>query len=268
MPTSTQNARRQRTGTAWRLALGFGLLVVIGTARGADFRCADLKPSESRQPPYQRVAGQVRCEGFYDRNVSQPFVELVSLTAGAPTSQDDGPLQIGGSRRLPVQLIVQPLRPAPFYRVDALIEPAQLLRWAAAPMLEATGLRLRDLGFLALAPERDGTMTVVPVTFALAAASPASPAPNAQPAQAVLRVSVPVATLAWRRLRLDGSDDGGTAWREIPGPPRFAWERVPFALDLPTDGRGALVDVQAVDAAGKVLPLLRFNVSGPSDVGP
>lgn len=244
------------------MSVGLGALPASPAAVAAEFRCADLRPSDSSRPPYQRVPGQVRCEGFYDRNIAQPFIELVSLTASAPPPQENAPLQISGSRRTPTHLIVHPLRPAPFYRVDALIEPAQSLRWEPAPMLDATGLRLRDLGFLALAPERDGTMTVVPVRFA------ATGTDVPQPAQAVLRVSVPVATLAWRRLRLDGSDDGAGAWREIPGPARFAWERVPFALDLAADGRGLRVDVQAVDPAGKVLPLLRFNVSGPADASP
>ncbi|MDM0118006.1 hypothetical protein QTI66_38645 [Variovorax sp. J22R133] len=231
-------------------------------ASAAEFRCADLKPSDARQPPYQRVAGQVRCEGFYDRNVSQPFIELVSLTASMPPTAGGTALQFSGSRRVPTRLVVHPLRPAPFYRVDAPIEAAQSLRWDPSPMLDATGLQLRDLGFLALAPERDGILTVVPVAFALPTAEPQLPA------KAVLRVSVPVATLAWRRLRLDGSEDGGSAWREIPGAARFAWERVPFALELPADGHGVRVDVQAVDPGGKVLPLLRFNVSGPADAGP
>lgn len=265
MVDGTHRAMR-RCAAAAALGLGLffgaGMLFAPASALAAEFRCADLKPSDSRQPAYQRIAGQVRCEGFYDRNVSQPFIELVSLTATAPPTQEGAPLQIGASQRVTAQLVVHPMRPAPFYRVDALVEPAQSLRWDAAPMLDATGLRLRDLGFLALAPERGGTLTLVPVTFsATSTTAPAS-------AQAVLRVSVPVATLAWRRLRLDGSDDGTGAWREIAGPARFAWERVPFAIELPADGRGVHIDVQAVDPAGKVLPLLRFNVSGPADAGP
>ena len=61
-----------------------------------------------------------------------------------------------------------------------------------------------------------------------------------------------------------------TIWgvfESVSSPARFAWERVPFALEMPADGRGVRVDVQALDADGKVLPLLRFNVSGPADAG-
>ena len=244
-------------------ALGVVLveLLLAAGAAAADFRCAELKPSDTREPAYKRVPGQVRCEGFYDQHVSQPFIELVSLTTGTPVPQDGSALQITASRKLAAQLVVHPLRPAPFYRVDALIEPGQTLRWDPATMLDATGLRLRDLGFLALAqPPRDGTMTLLPLAFAGAATSPSA-------LQAVLRASVGVASFSWRRQRLDGSDDGAGAWREIPGPPRFAWERVPLPLEMPADGSGLRVDVQALDTAGKLLPLLRFIVSGPADAG-
>lgn len=244
-----------------RLAL-FGALAV--PAQAAEFQCAGVRPSPSRQPAYARVEGQARCEGFYDRNVSQPFIELVSLTSTPPPSADAASLQLTVSRPVAAQLTVHPLRPAPFYRVDALLGPGQSLTWDAGPMLAATGLRLRDLGFLALAAGGAGTDTFVPV--AVSAAMPPA-ADQAAAVQAVLRVSVPIASLAWRRQRLDGSDDGAGAWRDIPGPARFAWERVPFGLDLPADGRGVRVDVQALDADGKVLPLLRFNVSGPADGG-
>ncbi len=234
--------------------------LIAGAVSAADFRCADLKPSESRQPAYQRADGQSRCEGFYDRNVSQPFIELVSLTAAPPVARAGTTLEIRASRRWPTQLIVQPLRPAPFYRVDALIGADQSVRWDAATMLDVGRLRLRDLGFLALAPELDGTMTVVPVGFAAATVDASAPV------QSVLRVSVPVVRLAWRSLRLDGTDGAG-AWRDIPGPARFAWERVPLVIEMPADGRGMRVEVQATDADGKLLPLLRFNVRGPADVG-
>lgn len=239
--------------------IGLGALLTCGVATAADFRCAELEPSNTRKPPYQRAAGQFHCEGFYHRNVSQPFVELVSLTTAPPSAQGGTVLEITASRRWPTQLLVQPLRPAPFYRVDAPLARAQSVRWDAATMLEATSLRLRDLGFLAIAPELDGTLTVVPVGFTASI-------DGRLPLQAVLRVSVPVTRLAWRSLRLDGSDGAGT-WRDIPGPARFAWERVPLAIEMPADGHGVRVDVQATDADGKVLPLLRFNVHGHADGG-
>lgn len=240
--------------------IGLGAVVTCGASAAADFRCADLRPSASQLPAYQRADGQSRCEGFYDRNVSQPFIELMSLTAAPPIAQAGSTLEIGASRRWPTRLIVQPLKPTPFYRVDALIGPDQTVRWDAATMLGVGRLRLRDLGFLALAPELDGTMTVVPVSFTSATAD------ASMPLRSVLRVSVPVARFAWRSLRLDGSDGSG-AWRDIPGPMRFAWERVSLPLEMPADGHGMRVEVQATDADGKLLPLLRFNVRGPADVG-
>ena len=258
---------------AWRLwALTALLLAGPLGASAQEFRCAPLQPSEAQQPPYRRVPGQARCEGFFARNVSQPFVELVSLTRDLrdPTSAATE-FHVTASRRTAARLIVQPLRPGPFYRVDALIDAGQALQWDAAPMLGATGLRLRDLGFLALAlVPRDGTMTVLPLSLMPMPSmpTPSMPGPLPPPTlQAVLRVSVPVGSMSWRRYRLDGPDDGASGWREIAGPPRFAWDRVPLAIELPADGKSVHVDVQATDAAGKALPLLRFIVLGPDDAG-
>ena len=263
---------------AWRLLALAGLLLAgSAPASAQEFRCAPLQPSQAQQPPYQRVPGQARCEGFFARNVSQPFVELVSLTRDLrePTSTATA-FHLTASRKTAARLVVHPLRPGPFYRVDALIDAGQALQWDAAPMLGATGLRLRDLGFLALAlAPRDDTMTVLPLSLSLIPTptptptrTPAMPGPLPPPTlQAVLRVSVPVGSMSWRRYRLDGPDDGASGWREIAGPPRFAWDRVPLAIDLPADGKRLHVDVQAIDAAGKALPLLRFIVLGPDDAG-
>ncbi len=261
--------RSSRRAARWAGALA-AVACMAAPAMAADFQCAALKPSASKQPAYARVANQPRCEGFYDRNVSQPFIELVSLTSGALPSAEAQAMQLSASQRGAARLTVHPLRPAPFYRVDASVAAGQSVAWDAGPMLAATGLRVRDLGFLALLGGSAATDTFVPVAFSAApAATPAPPIAADRPAvlQAVLRVSVPVASLAWRRQRLDGADDGAGTWREIPGPARFAWERVPFALEMPADGRGVRVDVQALDADGKVLPLLRFNVSGAADAG-
>ena len=273
VPDSSEN-RRPHRAARWAAGLA-GLACLAATATAADFECAALKPSASKAPAYARVANQPRCEGFYDRNVSQPFIELVSLTSGALPSAEAPTMLLAASQRGAARLTVHPLRPAPFYRVDASVAAGQSVAWDAGPMLAATGLRVRDLGFLALLGGSVATDTFVPVAFSatLAAKTPAAPIAADRPAelqavlQAVLRVSVPVASLAWRRQRLDGGDDGAGAWREVPGPARFAWERVPFALEMPADGRGVRVDVQALDADSKVLPLLRFNVSGPADAG-
>jgi hypothetical protein len=263
------------TRVAIAAALTAALTATVTAAVAADFQCAALKPSESKQPAYARAANQPRCEGFYDRNVSQPFIELVSLTSAASPpaapAAEAPTLQLTASPRAAARLTVHPLRPAPFYRVDALVAAGQSIAWDAAPMLAATGLRVRDLGFLALVSGGAAPDSFVPVAVSaggtVAAALPAAPPVAPAALQAVLRVSVPVASLAWRRQRLDGRDDGAGAWREIPGPARFAWERVPFPLEMSADGRGVRVDVQALDAQGKVLPLLSFDVSGPADAG-
>jgi len=251
-----------RRCSLWTLASA--LLLWPFATMAQEFRCAAVQPSRLQQPPYQRLPGQARCEGFFERNVSQPFVELVSLTRGLPDPAAAAPaasLQISALRNVTARLVVHPLRSGPFYRVDALIDPGQPLLWDAAPMLRATGLRLRDLGFLALAlAPRDDTMTVLPLSL-----TPAPPGEHS--VQAVLRVSVAVRSLAWRRYRLDGSDDGASGWREVAGPPLYAWDRVSLAIELPADGKSVHVDVQALDTAGKALPLLRFILIGSNDAG-
>lgn len=245
-----------------RRLLPLAIAALAATASAAEFQCAPLKPSESRRPAYTRIGEQARCEGFYDRSVSQPFIEIISLTSGTAPADGATVLTLSTPTRVAARLIVQPLRPAPFYRVDALVPAGQALSWDTAPMLSSTGLRVRDLGFLASQVAGGAGSALIPVTIGRATAAPAD---GPSLLQAVLRVSVPVASLAWRRQRMDGS--AGT-WRDIPGPARFAWERVPLALEMPPDGGGVRVDVQAVDADGKVLPMLRFSVSGLADGSP
>ena len=91
-------------------------------AQATTFQCPALVASTARQPAYRPVPGQPRCEGFYVKNVSQPFVELVSLTQAAPGSWAAGSatgLTLRASRRRDTHLLIQPLRSSPLYRVDA-----------------------------------------------------------------------------------------------------------------------------------------------------
>lgn len=228
-----------------------------------EFRCAALKPSGSLRPAYERVAPN-RCEGHFERSVSQPFVELVSLTRGPPKLAGSAAVTLRGLPNRSARLIIQPLRTGPFYRVDALLDGDGSLVWDPMPMLKSTGLALRDLGFLALAaPLADTSASdataVVPVAVGPAAMMPAE-------LHAVLRPSVALSALAWRRYRL-GSADGVGDWREVPNPSPYAWTRIPLTIELPGDGLGVQIDVRALDADGNPLALLRFAVVGPNDGG-
>jgi hypothetical protein len=231
------------------------LSIVVLNAQAAE-PCARLQPSQARQPAYAAAADPPRCEGFYEKNVSQPFVELVSLTRAPPGTlgtDAQGRLALRGLDKLDLTLTIQPLRSTPLYRVDAALARGAVLSWNAQPMLQATGLRLRDLGLLAQAAAGD--------TPALA---PVSAGEGDDPARAfaVLRPSVAVSALAWRAYRL-GSAPGD--WQDIAGPPLFAWERIALPIPLPADGFGQRIDVRAQDGQGRPLPLLQFVLLGAKD---
>jgi hypothetical protein len=225
----------------------------------SEFRCAPLLPSASRSPPYTRVAGEERCEGYFDQTVSQPFVELLSLTRHRPDAQPRAasqPLQIRSRSGVPAQLVIQPVRPSPFYRVDARFAADRVLAWDAGPMLASTGLRLSDLGFLARAASPDpGTLAVMPVSLPPAI-------DDAAMAYAVLRASVPVTSIAARHYRLGAGTAASGAWRELPGTPLYAWDSIVLPLELASDGLDTRVDVRAVGADGRLLPLLQFVLVG------
>ena len=256
------------------IALVFAWLAVLvapAHAQAQGFDCAPLQPAAGRTPAYGPVRGlapgQARCEGFFARNVSQPFIELVSLTRGPALAGDSAAasaFELQADARMPLRLLVQPLRSGPFYRVDAPLAPGQPLRWDAATMLAATGLRAADLGFLALVPPRQASAS------ALTAVAPLALSPQARDARlalAVVRVSVPVLSISWRAYRAGAEQGPQAAWADLPNSQRYAWQRTGITLDLPPDGKGLRVDVQAVAAEdGRALPLLRFVLVGPADV--
>ena len=259
---SQQNFLGGRMRTLIRFAaaalLG-GAGMQAGLAEQSEFRCAPLLPSASKMPPYARVAGEERCEGYFEQTVSQPFIELLSLTRHRP----DAPqlalaklLKIRAHSSVPLQLVIQPVRPSPFYRVDTRLAAGRVLDWNPAPMLANTGLRLFDLGFLARAASSDpGTPAVAPLSL-----SPATD--DAAMAYAVLRVSVPVASIAARHYRLGAGSAAPGRWRELPGTPLYAWDAIVLPIALAADGLDDRVDVRAVGADGRLLPLLQFVLVG------
>jgi hypothetical protein len=264
IPAWRRRLSRMRANGSRALALWFGAMVLAVAAvqlalAQPEFRCAPLLPSASRSPPYTRVAGEDRCEGYFDQTVSQPFVELLSLTRHRPDAQPPAasqPLQIRLRSGMAAQLVIQPVRPSPFYRVDARLASDRALAWDAAPMLASTGLRLSDLGFLARAASPEpGTLAVVPVSLPPAI-------DEAAMAYAVLRVSVPVTSIAARHYRLGAGAAASGAWRELPGAPLYAWDSIVLPLELASDGLDTRVDVHAVGADGRLLPLLQFVLVG------
>lgn len=244
------------------------LLLYLGwacnvAAQAEHFACPPLVASTTRQPPYASIPGQQRCEGFYVKNVSQPFLELVSLTRSWPGSWSTdsvGRLTLRASGKLDTRLLIQPMRSNPLYRVDAWLPRGAGVVWESGTMLQVTGLSLRDLGFLALAGPGTDPPSFVPVSAQAAAVGAL--------AYAVLRPSVPVSALAWRAYRLAGEEVPARGWQDLAGTPLFAWERIALPIPLPVDRRGLRVDVRALDSQGLALPLLQFAVVGADDDKP
>jgi hypothetical protein len=251
----------------WAGAIGvLGFAGLAALAQPVPFACAPLLASTARQPAYGPSAVPGRCEGFYEKNVSQPFVELVSLTRATPGSWQadaEGRLPFSASTRLDARLLIQPMRSNPLYRVDAWLGKGSTLRWDSSTMLQATGLRLRDLGLLA---------SVVGAAADLPALLPVATDPagdqSAAIAHAVLRPSVAVSRLSWRGYRTGPAAATLSDWADLPGAPLFAWERIALPIRLPADGHGLRIDVRAIDARGEALPLLQFAIVGVADDKP
>lgn len=224
------------------------------------FQCAPLVASKVRQPAYGAASGQQRCEGFYERNVSQPFLELVSLTRSPPgswTVDTEGRLSLRGSPRVDTRLLIQPLRSNPLYRVDAWLARGASVDWSSTTMLKATGLQLRDLGLLALVGASAEPMALAPVST--------QTGDESNTAYAVLRPSVAVSALAWRAYRLTSPSVLPGVWQELSNKPLFAWERIALPIPLPSDGLSLRIDVRGLDSQGQALPLLQFMILGAND---
>lgn len=243
--------------TGWRkymTAVGATFMLLTAPPGSAQtFACAALRPSMSQTPAYGPVAGQARCEGFFDQSVAQSFVELVSLTRGA-AQLETASAELAVTSPLALRLTIQPLAAAPFYRVDAPLRAGQAWTWDARPMLQATGLRPEDIGFLALATAAaDDLARVAPVSMTSTSQTSAA-------GFATLRASVALSALAWRVYDISAPTTT-PVWRQREQP-AYAWQPVAFALDLPDATRSVRVDVRARDAAGQPLPMLSFIVLG------
>jgi hypothetical protein len=257
----------QRSGGSRNLAHCVAVMGLLGCAAVAAqpdrFQCAPLLASKARQPAYGAVPGQQRCEGFYEKNVSQPFLELISLTRSPPgswTIDTEGRLTLRGSPKVDAHLLIQPMRSNPLYRVDAWLAHGATVGWNSGTMLQATGLQLRDLGFLARIGTSAGPTALAPVSTQLV--------DEGSTAYAVLRPSVAVSALAWRAYRLTSSAVLPGAWQDLSTKPLFAWERIALPIPLPADGLGLRIDVRGLDSQGQALPMLQFTVLGVNDDKP
>ena len=80
-------------------------------AQPFEFRCTPLLSSISKTPPYARVPDDESCEGCFEQIVSQPFIELLSLTRHLPDALQCASarlLQIRADASTQSQLLIQP----------------------------------------------------------------------------------------------------------------------------------------------------------------
>lgn len=252
---------RAASGAAVVAAIAGALASGDAGAQGTPDCALLARPSQASQPSYAARLDPPRCEGFFERNVAQSFLELVSVTRTPlrdAAAQATGRWVVRGHPHADASLTIQPLRSTPLYRVDALLRRGESFEWDAKPMLEATRLRARDLGLLARVATPVGATPVwAPVVI--------GSADKDAPAHAVLRPSVGVSAMSWRTYR-PGQEPG--PWQPIAGVPLFAWERVTLVVAPAGDGRAQHVDVRALDTQGQTLPLLSFVILGVNDGTP
>jgi hypothetical protein len=230
-------------------------------AQSPKFDCAAARPSKSLRPAYGRGPNPLICEGFYDRNVSQPFIEVVSalLQPAASFRNLDAARFYLKPRiipRRPMNLLVQPLPVATLYRVDARMENGQV-KWTPAQMLELTHLRLSELGFLAIAePRRGGELVVVPLQVETAPPGPASTA------FITIRVSTEISQLKWRVYPTFGAQAPDLAWQDALARPLYRWASYPLQVPLPADGSSITLEVNAFDKKKEPLRSLQLVIAG------
>lgn len=232
-------------------ALMFGCVAAWSIASAQDFQCAPLLPSASQLPGYSRISGQQRCEGFFRQSVSQPFVELVSVTRNASRLTEN--IALAWIAASSARILIQPLRASPFYRIDAALVAGHPFEWNPQPMLSATGLLPTDLGFLAVvSPSRAqgaDLLQVVPLSL---------PSTGREGVFVTIRPSVALSALHWREYL---PDQPGGDWRSFDGPAPFAWQPIPLALSsLVAQQKGVRVDIRTSDRKGRSLPMLSFVV--------
>lgn len=232
-------------------ALMFGYVAAWSIACAQDFQCAPLLPSASQLPGYSRIPGQQRCEGFFRQSVSQPFVELMSVTRNASRLTES--IALSWKAPSSARILIQPLRAAPFYRIDAALVAGHPFEWNPQSMLSVTGLRPTDLGFLAVvSPSRSQSadlLHVVPLTL---------PSTGGDSVFVTIRPSVALSALHWREYP---PDQPGGDWLTFDGPAPFAWQPIPIALSsLTAEQKGVRVDIRTSDRKGKLLPILSFVV--------
>jgi hypothetical protein len=242
-----------------------GILQAECALAAPEFACAQVTPSTLMAPPYGRDKESNVCEGFYEKAVSAPFIELISLTLTSPESTGaisspeivvSLPTGTYGSWRL----LVQPLSVASPYRVDAPVGPASALRWNFARMAAATRTTLRDVGFVATPSSGTDSSTFVPVRI-MGSGEPAKDIPKV--VYATVRVTGKTSQVVWRSYASEPSERSGElSWTSAIKEPLYPEECLTVEIPLGGGKGGLTVELKGTDAASNEIHPLRIVIPG------
>ena len=242
-----------------------GILQAECALAAPEFSCAQVTPSTVMAPPYGRDKASNVCEGFYERAVSAPFIELVSLTLVSPDAMKalsspkiaiSTPPPARGSWRL----LVQPLSVAMPYRVDALLSSATALKWDFATMGAATRTSLKDVGFVATKSGGTDVSTVVPIRIS----SAGDPTKDiSKVAYATVRVTGTTSKVMWRSYATDPTERSGALnWASVGSEPLYPEDWATIEIPL-TGGKGGLtIEFKGIDVDSNEIHPLRIVIPG------
>jgi hypothetical protein len=242
-----------------------GILQADCALAAPEFACAQVTPSTVMAPPYGRDKESNVCEGFYEKAVSAPFIELVSLTLVSPDvmkaiSSPKIVISTAPAARGSWRLLVQPLSVAMPYRVDAVLSSAAPLKWDFARMGAATRTTLKDVGFVAMASGGTDASTVVPIRIS-AAGDPARDIPKV--AYATVRVTGTTSKVMWRSYATDPTERSGTlSWVSVGSEPLYPEDWATIEIPL-TGGKGGLtIEFKGIDVDSNEIHPLRIVIPG------
>jgi hypothetical protein len=243
-----------------------GILQSERTHAANEFPCAHVTPSTIMQPSYGRRADAPNvCEGYYEKAVSAPFIELISLTLTSPDglgaiSSPEIIVSMPPAARGSWHLLVQPLSVATPYRVDAPIGPASALNWNFAKMAAATHTTLKDVGFVATPSSRADSSTFAPV-WILRSGEHAKDIPRV--AYVTVRVTGKTSQVVWRSYATDASERSGElSWASAIKEPLYPEECLTVEIPLARTNSGLTIELKGTDATSNEIHPLRIVIPG------
>jgi hypothetical protein len=239
---------------ARRGLLALGLAAAAGVRaedRVNGFSCARLRPSTESQPGYGMSRNGSGCEGFYELDIAGPYLELVSLVcAGGKAPSAGQPVQLR-THASAARVVVRPLVQGIAYRADLALN-AGAAQWRSEQMLQATGLRFRELGFLAIqAASAPDLLDVAPVVI--------GPQGATARCHALVRTSVRTEQVRWRAL---DANQESAPWQALDNGALDIWDIARVELPVPAAGTRRTVQVEARREGGARLPVLQFGIVG------